>query len=686
MPIERARKTNTITLGSIPTSINSVQVKRGDKPFFTSVFDYELVEKTISLRKAYDEIKVDYTVEEIVEYDPQLAKEIFNFDLRSLEEIASLAEVEAKALNSQIERLSAEGAPTGDIIGSVLGGFKSLTENFKQNIGVSDEPVVAKLTESVPNIPVTTLSTKQSEIETLTGKPVSSALLNAVTVAGNPKSIRSALSGVFSATDTNMRQALEESSAVPEKVSESVKKEIPTEITAESKKIVRRIMRNLDNPVQSESELGFGNLGSSFGNLLAAVAGKIKGTGSANKFGEVVTSVPDGFIVPEGYDVPSNIVEENGASNLNKLIAKPNNTNKQIKISDIPFNAIAQGNKFLGALTPETYVFENIDTKEELEFDLKKNPRKITTLVVDWSKTWSNNFYKAKDIHVQEIQRSVSQFGALYPVQQGVKSGIQWHYVIQKDGTIQRGRPISIDPGPQTKWNKGTIYVGFVAGYTVPSKVPNLDLYLNSGSITSEQWSSFGAFIDTYYKIYPGGEIVGRRDIDNGSSAPGFDVELYVRGQKNKTTVYDYDIRQKDEPITEEEAVNLLPKKISSPSGKGIPQVIPTKDILKNAGKEIDAATGKFKLPTEEELNSLASTLSSKIKNSNILSRDQRAFGESSIQNFISGSTQRNDAIEKNNVLLGNIDVLVQEIDKNRSDLINNGYIYNSETNSWSKK
>ena len=67
MAIERAFQTNIVVLPSVPTSIVSVQGKRKDSQFFTSV-PYELVERTVTLKRAYDQVKVEYTVEEKVPF------------------------------------------------------------------------------------------------------------------------------------------------------------------------------------------------------------------------------------------------------------------------------------------------------------------------------------------------------------------------------------------------------------------------------------------------------------------------------------------------------------------------------------------------------------------------------------------------------------------------------------------
>ena len=81
MPIERAKNTNVVVLTKTPVKINSVQAKRSDQTFFTNVINFTLSDKTVTLRKSFDEIKVDYTDDTPVQYNPKVAKAVLNSGL-----------------------------------------------------------------------------------------------------------------------------------------------------------------------------------------------------------------------------------------------------------------------------------------------------------------------------------------------------------------------------------------------------------------------------------------------------------------------------------------------------------------------------------------------------------------------------------------------------------------------------
>ena len=97
MAIQRAFQTNVITLPVVPTSILSVQGKRKDSQFFTNILDFELVDRTITIRRAYDEVKVEYTVEDKVPFNPQIAKEILNGDSNYLPKSKRYCRVRGKS-------------------------------------------------------------------------------------------------------------------------------------------------------------------------------------------------------------------------------------------------------------------------------------------------------------------------------------------------------------------------------------------------------------------------------------------------------------------------------------------------------------------------------------------------------------------------------------------------------------
>lgn len=689
MPIERAKKTNVIILSKEPVSINSVTGKRSDQTFFTNIQNYTLSGNTIRLRRAFDEIKVDYVDDQPADFDPKVAQAILSGGLGNLLTGNSTNELKGKAFDAQLDRLAVEATKIGEKIGTDLGGFLSLAEDAKENLEANDEPIVSIVTEKVDGVTTKKVSVKETEIATLTGTTdAEGGLLNIAITTGNPKGIEKVLKEVFTAKDSQIKQNIKNASPVSNRVETAVKKDIATEVSNESQKINQKAMRDLGLPFGSNSELGFGNLGSSFGNILGGVLGRIREVGSASKIGDVVGGFPSSVQIPGGTTV-DNIVEADGSTNVSKIVSKNRNLNKNVKTSTPTYQVTRNPGTFNGTLTPATYKFERVDNAEELELELRTSPREITACVVDWSETYTNNNLDANLVHKVQLGRILEKYGSQFAIQLGIEGGIQFHYVIMRDGTIERGRPLSIEAGGFNPWAKRSVYVGFVAGYNAPEGTPNPNLYRSSESITPEQWKSFDIFLDQFYKAVPGGEVVGKTDLlEVGvNDAPGFDVRSYLQTKYKKTSVYpDAVLRTTTQPKTKTESVNSLPNKTAHPSTPPIAQLPQVKDALKNKDKEFDVATGKLKLPTAEELETAKSDFKTLVSETGLLSRDQKTFFDNSIESLNLGSATRIAATLENDGLVNGLNINTEKIDAARSDLLNNGFSFDEILNDWSKK
>ena len=108
--------------------------------------------------------------------------------------------------------------------------------------------------------------------------------------------------------------------------------------------------------------------------------------------------------------------------------------------------------------------------------------------------------------------------------------------------------------------------------------------------------------------------------------------------------------------------------------------------MLKLKDETIDLSTGKFKLPSQAELDSAANQFNIKSVEAGILSRDQAAFASDTIKGFDLGGAERLLKTAQNNDLLSSLNTVIDDIDKNRAKLINNGYSFEEATQSWSKK
>lgn len=193
--------------------------------------------------------------------------------------------------------------------------------------------------------------------------------------------------------------------------------------------------------------------------------------------------------------------------------------------STITANQLDEGSKdWRGADTPKGYGFSMIGTHEELEVELKSASREITGLIVHWSETYYNQDIGSNEIHSYNSK---------------VDGGMPYHYVIRRDGTIQRGRPID-QPGGQLPngHDKYSIQVVLVGGINAPVGTPNPKKYLSKSSFTRKQMNTFDVFLEKAFMAWPGLQVLGHSDIDRQQKDPGFDVPDYVYTKFGKILVY----------------------------------------------------------------------------------------------------------------------------------------------------
>ena len=176
--------------------------------------------------------------------------------------------------------------------------------------------------------------------------------------------------------------------------------------------------------------------------------------------------------------------------------------------------------------------FPYVDSKEELELEMHQSTREFSELIVHASETYTN-----ANIGAEEIQLRHNDAGHL---------GIQYHYIIRRDGTVQRGLPLNniADASDINRHKFNCIDVCLIGGVNVPSEADNPLLNLSSTSFTQTQYASLETIIASFYKKCSGGQVLGHNAIDANSQDPYFDVLSYVENKFGKKSVY-------KDPLTE---------------------------------------------------------------------------------------------------------------------------------------
>ena len=401
-----------------------------------------------------------------------------NSELSSLTKRFPISNVETQVKQLQLDTI-AKNATLLLNHGDVVAGFKSIGISTTDNDTQTFDPIPALMTGAVPGLTTLSTSTQSSNISTLTGKTISNGLTKAVIASGNPEGIRKALEQSISATVPQMTTALQSATDAANRGT------IAAVVQSDLKTLMNTVSSSFTKLLKAASS-GENSLLNMLQIFVAKIAGNDK------------TLRTDDIVVEDDTSVSS-------TTRTYTLEASSKNWNY--------------------SNTPKTFRFEPVSTEEELELELSNVKRDITEAVIDWTGTFSDINITAKDIH-EDLHKS---------------TGIQYHYIIQRDGTLQRGRPISIatDKSFISNHSSFSVLVGFVGGYNAMRGTENPDFYLSYKSLTSAQLLSFDQFCRSFYRAIPGGQILGRNAIEgDGHLAPGFDVIKYVKDKFDRRSIF----------------------------------------------------------------------------------------------------------------------------------------------------
>lgn len=171
--------------------------------------------------------------------------------------------------------------------------------------------------------------------------------------------------------------------------------------------------------------------------------------------------------------------------------------------------------------------FSYVTSREELESEMRRCiEREICEVVVHWTETYINANLSAEDI--EDINKA---FGY---------NNIVYHYVIKRDGSLQRGLDIAV-PGehcPLLNHDKHSIGIVFVGGLNMATTSTCFEDIASAAGLTRAQINTFDSFLRAFYDNYPGGQVLGHRDIDISQDDPGFDVIDYCESVFNKRSLY----------------------------------------------------------------------------------------------------------------------------------------------------
>ena len=169
-------------------------------------------------------------------------------------------------------------------------------------------------------------------------------------------------------------------------------------------------------------------------------------------------------------------------------------------------------------------IFTFVSSVEELNAEIQMISREISEVVIHATETTTD-----KDIGAIEINNIQSKLG---------HDGIGYHYVIRRDGRLQRGRPVD-KVGDHTSVNNHdnfSIGIVLVGGINVATGEVEPLANRSASSFTREQYTTLERFLTAFYNRYPGGNVFGHNDLDVDEIDPYFDVQDYVQKVFRKST------------------------------------------------------------------------------------------------------------------------------------------------------
>lgn len=180
--------------------------------------------------------------------------------------------------------------------------------------------------------------------------------------------------------------------------------------------------------------------------------------------------------------------------------------------------------RYIGA---DTKTFEYVSSKEELGLEFYRMTRSISELIIHATETYTNANIGAEEIHLRHLEA-------------GHTKGIQYHYVIRRDGRLQRGMPLDqLSDASNTRSHKlNCVDIALVGGVNVPTDADNPLENLSSQSFTQVQMKTLESLMEIFYQHMPGGQVMGHNDIDANSQDPYFDVISFVENKFGKKSVY----------------------------------------------------------------------------------------------------------------------------------------------------
>lgn len=167
--------------------------------------------------------------------------------------------------------------------------------------------------------------------------------------------------------------------------------------------------------------------------------------------------------------------------------------------------------------------FTYVASVEELNSEIMSISRKISEVIIHATETAENK--NIGSIEINNIHKQLKHDGIVY------------HYVIRRDGRLQRGRPADrvSEHTAKESHNNFSLSVALVGGINLPTGDVNPLDNRSETAFTREQYTTLERFLEAFFMKVPGGLVFGHNDIEIDELDPYFDVKDYVEKTFRKT-------------------------------------------------------------------------------------------------------------------------------------------------------
>ena len=522
----------------------------------------------------------------------------------------------------QESKISNEGTIIGDF--KQVGGFKSLYPFAKEGEAISKRVMPVKLTSSVGDGSLAAVATNITQLTSILGSnPAATGTLKRIVTSGSPASLLKQMQrNLPNLSPQKLRTFAANVSVSPSNSIEALKPEkSPSLVSVQtaSKIYKNKLKLKLNSGGFNLNPLDrFPGMGRTKQNLAAQFVGTL-----LNKVGGVFGNILNGLKVFGDNPAPSitsafggnvkDLIEVGGSqTNISSYMNKGNLVN--IKTPKIEY-VLQDRNDFLGYATPEEYEFPFVNSTEELikEFQSSgrgpksENDDAIGGLFIHETRKFTGPPEKAnakamndgvKRVQLKLLTKRIKDTNTASDGKTAAETalerisikpndyGLNSHYVILTDGSLQRGRPIdkTRTPTGYPRFYKTGLQLTFVSG----GKTPNLKMF-----------ETYDRFLKAWFTVFPDCGVYGNNEVSS-TSHNTFDVRQTVKSKFRFVYRYD-DLSELNEFPTKVERVITKPTtiaKTSSTTTKPITFAEANKNIKealesKKFNDDVDAAANK---------------------------------------------------------------------------------------------